>query len=300
MNHRPFYQNSTVIALAACVLWSTAFAGIKIGLTYSEPLQFAGIRFMLSGIIILPFCGNIKMNFGLFIKNFKGVFIISLFQTAILYTFFYLGINKTPAAVAAIVVGAGPLFIAFLAHFITGRDHLTKRKVLALIVGFSGIVLLALAKDRNVEDQKIVLFGVLLLVIGNLAGSYGNILVSKDRFGISPVFLTAIQIFMGGATIFLVSFFFEEVSFALKPLPYYMALGWLSFLSAAAFSLWFIVLSRPEIKVSEINVWKFIIPLLGAILSWLLIQGEGPRWYTIVGMLLIAMAIVIIFGKRKR
>ncbi len=300
MINRLFHQNSIVIALTACVLWSTAFAGIKIGLNYSEPLQFAGIRFMLSGIIILPFCRNIKMNLGLVIKNFKGVFIISLFQTAILYIFFYQGISRTPAAVAAIVVGAGPLFIALLAHFITGRDDLTKRKILALLVGFSGIVLLALAKDRNVEDQKLVLFGILLLVIGNLAGSYGNILVSKDRFGISPVFLTAVQIFMGGLIILLVSFIFEEVSFTRKPLPYYLALAWLSFLSAAAFSLWFIVLSRPEVKVSEINVWKFIIPLLGAILSWLLIKGEGPQWYTIAGMLLIASAIVIIYGKRKK
>jgi drug/metabolite transporter (DMT)-like permease len=254
---------------------------------------------MLSGILILPFCRNLRTNFNLLIKNFKGVFTISLFQTALLYIFFYQGIDKTPAAVGAIVVGAGPLFIALLAHFTTGRDPLTKRKVVAMLIGFSGIILLALAKDKNIENQAAVLLGILLLVIGNLAGGYGNILVSKDRFGIAPVFLNAVQIFMGGVMILIVSFFFEEVSFLAKPTPYYFALGWLGFLSAAAFSLWFVVLSRPEIKVSEINVWKFIIPLLGAVLSWLLIANEGPQWNTLAGMLLIALAIVIIYGKRK-
>jgi drug/metabolite transporter (DMT)-like permease len=143
------------------------------------------------------------------------------------------------------------------------------------------------------------LVGILLLVTGNLAGSYGNILVSKNRLGIAPVFLNAVQIFMGGVMILIVSFFFEEVTIIAKPLPYYAALGWLSFLSAAAFSLWFIVLSRPEIKVSEINVWKFIIPLLGAILSWLIIANEGPGWNTISGMLLIALAILVMYGRRK-
>lgn len=300
MTNRPFYQRSIFLALVACILWSTAFAGIKIGLNYSPPLQFAGFRFMLSGMLIFPFCRNLKKNFSLLRKNFKGVFIISLFQTALLYIFFYQGMNRTPAAIGAIVVGAGPLFIAFLAHFITGKDPLTKRKVIALLIGFAGIILLALAKDKNVEDQVAVMIGILLLITGNLAGSYGNILVSKDRFGISPVFLNAVQIFMGGAMILVVSLFFEEVSFAHKPLPYYVSLGWLGFLSAAAFSLWFVVLSRPEIKVSEINVWKFIIPLLGAILSWILIANEGPRWHTIAGMLLIAIAIVIIYGKKKK
>jgi drug/metabolite transporter (DMT)-like permease len=299
MTDRSFHQNSIFLALLACILWSTAFAGIKIGLNYSEPIQFAGFRFMLSGLMIFPFCRNLKINFKLLVKNFRGVFFISLFQTALLYIFFYQGIDKTPAAIGAIVVGAGPLFIALLAHFTTGKDYLTGRKVLALLIGFSGIILLALAKDKNIENQGTVLLGILLLVTGNLAGSYGNILVSKDRFGISPVFLNAVQIFMGGVMILIVSLFFEEVSFLAKPLPYYMALGWLSILSAVAFSLWFVVLSRPEIKVSEINVWKFIIPLLGAMLSWVIIANEGPQWNTLAGMILIAAAIVIIYRKGK-
>lgn len=255
---------------------------------------------MLSGIIILPFCRNIKTNFQLLRKNFRGVFTISLFQTALLYVFFYQGIDKTPAAIAAIVVGAGPLFIALLAHFITGRDQLTARKIIALLIGFAGIVLLAVAKDKSVENHRTVMLGILLLVTGNLAGSYGNILVSQDRFGTSPVFLNAVQIFMGGSMILIVSLFFEQITFLSKPTTYYLALGWLSFLSAAAFSLWFVVLSRPEIKVSEINVWKFIIPLIGAVLSWILIADEGPRWYTIMGTLLIALAIVVIYGKRRK
>jgi drug/metabolite transporter (DMT)-like permease len=105
---------------------------------------------------------------------------------------------------------------------------------------------------------------------------------------------------MGGVMLLAVSFLFEEVSLTHKPLPYYISLGWLGFLSAAAFSLWFVVLSRPEIKVSEINIWKFIIPLLGAALSWILIANEGPRWHTIAGMMLIAFAILIIYGRKKK
>ncbi len=291
--------NSVFLALIACILWSTAFAGIKIGLQYSSPLQFAGIRFMISGLLILPFCKDLYSNFQIAWKNFDKIVWISLFQTAILYTFFYLGLNKTPAAVAAIIVGGGPLFVALIAHFTTGRDPLTLRKVIALMIGFSGIVLLALAKDRNMQNHGSIIVGIVLLVAGNIAGSYGNILVSKNKLKISPVFLNAIQIFMGGTIILVLSFFFEEFSFTHKPLLYYLSLGWLSFLSAAAFSLWFIVLSRPEVKVSEINVWKFIIPLLGAVLSWLIISGEEPRWYTVIGMVLIAAAILIIYRKKR-
>lgn len=293
------HKNTVFLALLSCILWSTAFAGIKIGLQYSNPLQFAGLRFMISGLLILPFCKNLKNDFKSLTKDFGKVVKISLFQTAILYAFFYLGMDRTPAAVGAIIVGGGPLFVAILAHFSTGKDPLTNRKIIALLIGFSGIVVLALAKDKTIPNHGSLILGIVLLIIGNFAGSYGNILVSKSKLTLTPVFLNALQIFMGGTIILLLSFFLEGFDFSPKPLPYYLSLGWLSFLSAAAFTIWFIVLRRPEVKVSEINVWKFIIPLLGAVLSWLIISGEEPKWYTIVGMLLIATAILIIYGKKE-
>jgi drug/metabolite transporter (DMT)-like permease len=59
-------------------------------------------------------------------------------------------------------------------------------------------------------------------------------------------------------------------------------------------------LSRPEVRVSEINVWKFIIPVLGAILSWMIVAGEKPQWHTVSGMFLIAAAILVIYGGRRK
>jgi drug/metabolite transporter (DMT)-like permease len=300
MPQRPFFKSSVFLALISCFLWSTAFAGIKIGLKYTTPLQFAGIRFMLSGILILPFCRNIRQNMMIAFKKFKTVLTISLFQTAVLYYFFYQGLNHTPAAIAAIIVGAGPLFVALLAHFITGKDPLTFRKIIALIIGFSGIILLAMAKDKTATNHKIVFWGIIMLVTGNFAGSYGNILVSQNKTGMSPVLLNALQIFIGGLILLIISFFTEEFTFNPKPLPYYLSLGWLSFLSAVAFTFWFVILNRPEVRVSEINVWKFIIPVLGAVLSWLLVAGERPQWHTVSGMLLIAAAVLVIYGKKPR
>ena len=295
---RSFFKSSHVLAIMACILWSSAFAGIKIGLKYTSPLQFAGIRFMIAGLLLLPFCRNLIHEFQLVVKNIKTVLTISLFQTVLLYTFFYLGLHKAPAAISAMVSGAGPLFVATLAHFSTGKDPMTWRKILALLVGFSGIVLLAVSKENGSTEHINTIIGIALLLVSNVAGSYGNILISKNKTGINPVLLNSVQIFTGGLTILILSFFVEGFHFGPKPATYFVALGWLSFLSAAAFSLWFTVLSRPEVRVSEINVWKFIIPVLGALLSWILIRAEKPTWYTIVGMILIAGAVLIIYGKK--
>ncbi|NBC82469.1 MAG: EamA family transporter [Bacteroidetes bacterium] len=282
----------------ACILWSSAFAGIKIGLKYTTPLQFAGLRFMLAGLMLLPLCHNFRIEFNKALKNKRRILIISLFQTAIMYTLFYQGISRVPAAVTAVIIGGGPLFVALMAHFITGQsERMTPKKAIALITGFLGIVILSFVKESDINNPHSVTMGILMLICASLSGSYGNILVSQKRIGMSPLLLNAIQIFTGGLIIFIVSLFAEGAQFTPKPYPYYISLVYLSFLSAGAFTLWFTILSRPEVKVSEINVWKFIIPVLGAILSWLLIPEEYPAWYTFVGMLLIGMAVLIMYGK---
>ncbi|MBN2525945.1 MAG: DMT family transporter [Deltaproteobacteria bacterium] len=291
-------SHSVFLALISCFLWSTAFAGIKIGLAYTTPLQFAGIRFIISGIIIFPFIRNKTKAFDQIKQHLPFVLLISLLQTSVLYAFFYQGIARTPAAISAVVVGAGPLFIALMAHFITGKDPLTLRKAVALLIGFLGIVLLALMKDTAEKEGNTIAIGIGFLIVANVSGGLGNILVSRNRRGMSPIALSATQLFTGGVTLLLISVLVEGASFNAKPLPYYLALGWLSFLSAAAFTIWFVVLGRPEVKVSEINVWKFVIPVLGALISWLLIPEESPNFWTFLAMFLIALAIILMYGHR--
>ena len=46
---------------------------------------------------------------------------------------------------------------------------------------------------------------------------------------------------------------------------------------------------------SELNLWKFIIPALGAVLSWIFVPGEDPEWLTITGILIITISLIGFF-----
>ena len=70
-------------------------------------------------------------------------------------------------------------------------------------------------------------------------------------------------------------------------------------MAAAAFSIWYKLLQRPGVKVSELNLWKFIIPVAGAILSWLLVPGEKPEWITISGMIIITVSLILFYRSTK-
>jgi drug/metabolite transporter (DMT)-like permease len=98
---------------------------------------------------------------------------------------------------------------------------------------------------------------------------------------------------IGGIFLFILSLFIEPFQGFVFPVKYYMALGWLSFLSAAALTIWLYLLQQPGVKVSGLNVWKFIIPIFGAIFSWIILPEEQPELIPVVGMIIIAISLVL-------
>lgn len=288
------------LAITACLLWSTAFVGVKIGLKYTTPLQFAGIRFFLAGFYILPLCGNILLSLNKIRQNWKAVLRLALFQTFLLYALFYLGISLVPAGLTAIIIGANPLFSAIFAHILLQDDRLVFRKLAAIALGITGVVIIAASREKFSWTEGREFWGILILICANIAGSIGNVLVVRYKTGLSPVLLNSAQLMTGGAALFLVSIPFEGLTFSVNQFPYYISLAWLSFMSAAAFSIWFILLNRPGVKVSELNVWKFLIPVFGALLSWIILPDEKAEFLSVSGMVFIGLSLIVLNANHVR
>ncbi|APG28672.1 hypothetical protein A7E78_13015 [Syntrophotalea acetylenivorans] len=287
-------SGTLLLAVIACLLWSTAFVGVKVGLRYAGPFAFAGQRFMLSGLLLLPFWWARRPNRSTVCSHGGMILSVALFQTFILYGLFYFGMTLIPGALAAMVIGASPLVTAVLAHYCMPGDRLSAIKGSSLLLGGIGVAVLSLSRQPWVSASGLVeLAGIGVLLLANVAGALGNILVARHRTKIDPVFLNSAQLFIGGLGLWLLSLLLEVQPAEIVPWSYYAALGWLAFLSAAAFSIWFILLRRPGVRVSELNLWKFLIPVCGALFSWLLLPEEEPSLWPFAGMLCIAAAIVL-------
>ncbi len=288
------FGSTTLMAIIACLLWSSAFAGIKIGLQYTTPLHFAGVRFMIAGLLVLLFCGNLQMVFTHVRGSLRLMLFVAFFQTTLLYSLFYLGLDLLPGAIAAIVIGTQPLVIAIVAHFVSRAEQMTVRKILSIALGITGVTIIASTRGELTIEGRQELFGIGLLMLSNISSAVANLMVAKRTATIPPLVLNSFQLFFGGGFLLILSFFTEERVVVHYPFQYYCALGWLSFLSAAAFSIWFMLLKRDGVLVSELNVWKFLIPLSGACLSWMLLDNESPDLGTLAGMFSIALALLVL------
>ena len=287
-------SNTAILAILSCLLWSSAFAGVKIGLQYASPIQFAGTRFLISGLLVFPLAlWNNPRYFRIIRDNLKMILLFAFLQTFLQYTMFYTGINMIPGAVAAVVIGSQPLFIAGVAHFLMPGDRMTLARTLIILFGILGVVLVSFGKDPESVSGHIALLGVVLMLCINVLSGFTNVLVAREKKMIPPLVISSASMIIGGAALFLFSIPLEGLHFDSKPPPYYLSLAWLSLLSAVAISVWITLLKRPGIVVSDLNLWKFMIPIFGALLSWILLPSEQPDPITVAGMFIIASSLVI-------
>lgn len=281
-------------AIIASFLWGSAFAGAKIGLQYADPMLLSGMRFVLAGLILLPVMRIKGISWRKEIRHWRFMLSFALLQTYIQYGLFFMGINKVPAATSAIIIGSGPLLVAVMAHYIMQNEKMSLRKIVAIAMGITGIVFISLAKGKMSDNNPAFYTGVGLLLVSTLIGGYTNIMLSKRKDEqISPYALTAFAHVVGGILLLITSSIFEKPQSFSFPGEYWFALLWLAIISSAGFSIWYGLLNRPQVKVSELNIWKFLIPVTGTVLSWIFVKGENPDYPTVFGILIITAALLL-------
>lgn len=287
-----------LLAIIACFMWSTAFMSVKNVLLCAPPFFSAGFRFMLAGVILIFFCGSFGKYLKDFQSNFWQVLLLGFVQNFLLYTCFYTSMTMISGSVGAIIGGATPLFSATVAHFLMPDDKMNIKKMTGFAVGVIGVFVIVLENCKT-EFKVDSLFGVFLMLTGNLISAFGNIMVAKTKVDVSAKALNSMQIFLGGIMLMLLSVFTEDIQSINFSFRFFWFTLWLSIISAVAFSLWFYLLKDLKVKVSEINVWKFIIPVFGAFFSWVLLPDESPTVLSVMGMVLVAFAIFLVYKNNK-
>lgn len=283
-------------AILASVLWAIVNPFIKQGLSYDfTPMNFAGIRFTTVGVILFAYTWHKGMwkeirQHG---KLFLNLILINMFMG---YTAFYFGVDFVSGAISSIIMGMTPLINVLLAHLLASDDRLNAHKIVSLVVSFIGLLLIVgMGSDGSPLDWKGIT-GIVLLLVCIIFQGYSAISVSEDKGKVNPIFLNAVQMFFGGLLIYIVGLSTEGYqSFIGKPSGFYVSLSILVFISVFAFSFWFIALQSKGAKVSDINMCRLLNPILGAILSWMILPGEYPTFSTVAGMIIIVSSLIIYF-----
>jgi len=188
-------KNIAYLAFVALgVIWGTNFVFMKWAAVLITPSQIVLVRIFFGFLPILVFAlvtRSLRMSHLRYAHHFL---VMALLATVFYYYAFAKGTSMLLSSVAGMLSGAIPLFAFACALLFLRQEPLTKRTAVGVLLGFSGVLLIARPWATGVGS--ISLEGVLYMVLGSL--SVGCSFVYAKRFltglNISPVALSTYQI----------------------------------------------------------------------------------------------------------
>ena len=274
-------QNTFFVAIGAlicCALWGSATPFIKLGykliLQAESPnvpstILFAGCRFFLAGFLTVLIYSLIRRKFLLpKAKNVGRIAFLSIFQTILQYTFFYIGLANTSGVKGTVLSASNAFFCLLVASLIFRQEKLTFKKIFACILGFAGIILVNLKG----LDFTMNFLGDGFVIFSAISAAVASVLIKRFGQYEDAVVLSGYQFLIGGAVLIAVGLLSGGVM-TFASTQGILVLIYLAFLSALAFALWGVLLTYNP--VSKVTIYHFTVPVFGVILSKLMLAEQG-------------------------
>ncbi len=307
MKKEIFFTKPHIVCLIAGVcslLWGSAFPMLKIGYELfaipnndtATQILFAGIRFTLAGLLAVIMSSISSKKILIPEKNdIIPVFILSLFQTILQYFFFYIGLANTSGVKASVIIGANVFIVILISCLVFRTEKITAKKLVGSAIGFCGIIIINLT---GLTEGTLSLTGEGFVLISTVAYAFSSSIMKKYSTNHNTALLSSWQFIFGGIVMtaggLLMGGKIEQCS-----VKAVIVLIYLAFLSAAAYTLWSILLKYNN--VSSVAVYGFMNPMFGFILSALILgeTGEAFGIKGIAAILLVCTGIITVNKKNK-
>ncbi len=296
-----------VLALLCCLLWSSAFPGIKTGYMLfqiaendtASQILFAGIRFTLGGLLVVAIYSIARREPIVPKKSSWGMIaIVAALQTVIQYFFFYIGLAHTTGVKASIIEGANVFITILLACLLFRQETMTKEKAFGCVIGFAGVILINLTDPAQLGGG-FALNGEGFLLIACIAYALSSIFIKIFSQKENPVIISGYQFILGGLVMTAAGF---AMGGRIMPVggQAFVLLFYLAMVSAVAYSVWGLLLKYNP--VSRISIFTFSSPVFGVALSIVFLkEGAAVPWMqSFIAMSLVSAGIFLVNKEEKQ
>ena len=283
---------TVLFVIFLCAVWGGLSPALKISLEGVPPFGAAALRFLIGLVSLLIWGGFKRITWWRpavahrHLLAFGALFVVQI-------SVFNLGTELTSSSHSIVFLSTNPVFVALAAHFLIPNDRLNLRKGCGLLLAFLGTWVIFAEGD---EFRGNSLLGDLLVL---LAGFLLGIVMVFSKFLIRHLtaFEVAVwQMIYGVPAFFLLSFWMEQersynITASVAVALFYQG----AIVAAFCFVAWTGLLRRHS--VSQVSSFNFTTPLLGVLLSWLLLSEPISSGF-VLGVLLIALGIYLVANRR--
>jgi len=273
------------LVLLIMLIWGLNYPIGKIGVNAVPPMMLIGIRFLIVGLLLVPF---VKMPRQHMLRIFYLSVVIGCFHFAPNFV----GLKRVDSGVGAILNQLAVPFSAILAAMFF-HDRLGWRRLLGMALAFAGVAVLVGEPKRGTD-----VWGAALMIFAAAAWAVSTV-QTKFLKDVHPLTLVAWMTLMAAPQLFLLSFLFED-----RPLAAALTMGWdgwgpilfmAFFVSIVSHGLWYDLVQRHPINVTA--PFALLTPVFGVVFGIVLLD-EIVTWGLLIGSLITLAGVTIITIRR--
>ena len=277
------------------VIWSSSFMWIKIAVQEVGPLTLVAFRalfgLLFGVVVILVQRVSLPRTF----KAWLPLLVVGLTNIAIPFLLISWGEQSIDSAVASILDATVPLFTILIAHFLLQDDKLTSPKLLGLLIGFAGIIIL-LSKDIGASSSS--LLGQIAVIVASAFYAISSIYIRKTTEDTPGILRSAGPLVSASITMWLGALIFESPIHIPQLGITWVALLFMGVLgSGLAFVMAFYLIH--EIGPTRTTMVTYLFPLGGVILGVAFLH-EQLTWQVVFGAVLIVSSLAIANWEPKK
>jgi drug/metabolite transporter (DMT)-like permease len=282
--------------LASCLIWSTVWLFIKLGLRDLPPVSFAGLRLVIAVVVLLPVLFVKRAQLPRRSRDWLLIAVTGLLLLGLSYALMFWGAQHISSGLMAVLHSTTPAFGLAFASYYLPDERITVLKLCALGLGVAGVSVIF--SDQLQVAGWLALLGSMAVVAGAISVAFAYVLVKAYGSHLPPTVLTAGQMLSGLVPLIIFGFAMEGsplnfrwTATAVASLLYLALAG-----SVVAFWLNYWLLKRMD--TTKVLLMSLLEPLL-AVLLGAVVLGETLTGRTLLGGVCILFSVVLIFSRKN-
>jgi drug/metabolite transporter (DMT)-like permease len=282
-------------ALFVTFLWSTSWVLIKLGLKDVPALTFAGLRYALAFLCLLPLAftpAHRAALRGLPRREWVRLAVFGLLIVAVTQGAQYVALSSLPAVTVSLLLSFTPALVALLGIGVLG-ERPTPLQWLGVGLYLVGVVVYF----YPVSLPATAVFGLAVALTGAVSNAASAIMgrhINRQAH-LHPLLVTVVSMGFGSTALLGAGVALNGVP-VLSPLNWAFV-AWLAVVNTAvAFPIWYA--TQRTLTAVESSIINNTMLVQIAVLAWLFL-GEGLSWQQMGGMALVAVGIVVVQVRRN-
>lgn len=158
-----------------CLIWSSVFLFIKIGLRDLPPVTFAAVRLIVAIAVFLPILRWRGVSLPSRAADWTVIFVAGVLILGANYALLFWGAQYIPSGLTAVVGAITPAFALVFGHFMLPDDPFSLKALGAIAIGIAGVAIIS--ADQLHVAGRMAMLGSLAVVGGAMCVGFAYVYV---------------------------------------------------------------------------------------------------------------------------